>query len=548
MNMKKILPLVLVHVLILAVFICNGLYVSYPDEHVNLLAGKALNQGKLPYSEFFDHHLPFAWELGAQLLKVSFNNFVLFRVAWASLAFGLLALVGLYIRKRKVDMYPYYLFFLFLYPFFTVYFWLHLFIADALACLFFSLAFWLTLAETWREKSNIGGIILATFFTFALTFSSLTFIFVAGALYFWQFYLVLRDHRNPRDIIAFLFFAALPYVYYVLNLLLSGTFKDFWFSNYVYNSVHYVKIENYTPGAHFNPIKFGGAILYNFYNEYLPLLTTVKYFDIYLPILTLAAWSTLCLLLVLFFENKLLFVLYFIILSFSAPRSSISSYKETDYQMGLFLILGLISALVVLYRHKFVQFKDPAINIFKNASMAVVVLFTLFSAIFLIKNTYDKAYQRYIGFMPGIYNRTFVSRFIDEIVRPGEYFWVGPYEPHHEFPVKYGMLPGKYPTLLPQFREDEYLKTDFIKQFEKNPPVFLVFKHESSIFGTPADVFGKFFTDWMKGKYVTIEDLPEYKQIKSPTEFNLKGDLYINLTYKDEMLKRLMDAGYVERL
>lgn len=546
--MKKILALTLVHILILVVFVSNGLYLSYPDEHVNLLGGQAINEGKLPYRDFFDHHLPLAWELGAQLLRVSLGNFVLFRIAWAVLAFTLLAGLGLYIRKQNKEMYPFYLFFMFLYPFFTVYFWLHIFIADALACLFFSLAFWLTLTETWKPRSNITALLCASFLNFALLFSSLTFLFVTIALYIWQFYLVLRDHRNKRDVIMYIFAAAFPFFYYLFYLLATGTFKDFWMSNYHYNSEHYVRIKGYDSGGSFNLFKFTGAIIHNFYNDYLPLLTTIKHFDLYLPVLTLAAWSTLCLLLYFFFENKFLFVLYFIILSFSAPRSSISKYSESDYQMGMFLTIGLISAVVVLYRHKFLQFKDPVFNAFKTAAMMIVILFTLFTTIFLIKNTFDKGYLRYTGFMPGISHRSFVSRFVDDIVRPGEFYWVGPYEPHHEFPVKYGRLPGKYPTLLPQFRESDYFSADFIKQFEKNPPVILVFKHSASVFATPADVFGKFFTDWMKGKYITIEELPEYKELKSPPEFTLRGDLYINIDHQEEVLQRLMDAGYVGRL
>lgn len=546
--MKKFLPLLLLHVFILFVFVCNGLYVSYPDEHVNLLAGKVINQGGLPYRDFFDHHLPFAWELSSALLKVSLNNFVLFRAAWAGLAFLLLAGLGLYIRRKKPDMYPYYLFFFFLYPFFTVYFWVHLFIADALACLFFSITFWLTLVETWRPKSNITALMAASFVNFILLFSSLTFLFVTIALYVWQFYLVLRDHRNARDIAMYIALSIFPYTYFLIHLLVTGTFTDFWASNYSYNSIHYVRIKNYTPDGFFNPLKFMGAIIHNFYNEYLPLLTTVKHFDLYLPILTLAAWSTLMLLIFFFIENKFLFVLYFIMLSFSAPRSSISKYSETDYQMGLFITLGLISAFVVLYRQKYIQFKDPLLNSFKTAAMMIVILFTLFTTLFLAKNTFDKAFLRYTKFMPGISHRSHVSRFFDEIVRPGEYYWFGPYEPHHLFPVNTGRLPGKYPTLLPQFRESDFYSQDFIKQFEKNRPIILVFKHQASVFATPADIFGRFFLNWMKGKYITIEELPEYREVKSPEDFVLRGDLYINIDHQEEVLKRLMDAGYVERL
>ncbi len=547
-TMKKTLGIVILHLFILAVFVTNSLYVAYPDEHVNLLGGKAINQGLLPYKDFFDHHLPFAWELSAALLKLSFNNFVIFRVLWSVLAFVLLAAVGLYIRNRKPDMYPYYMSFFFLYPFVAVYFWLHLFIADALACLFFSIAFWITVTETWNPKSSVSGLLMASFATFLLLFSSLTFVFISFFLYVWQFYLVLRNHRNRRDIIAFIIGAAFPYLYFIIHLFATGSFGDFWRSNYVYNSEYYVDIRNYTPGRFFNPIKFGGAIIHNFYNEYIPLLSTVKNFDLYFPIMTLAAWSTLFLLIFFFLEDSFLFVLYFLILSFSAPRSTVTKLSETDYQVGLFIILGLVSAAMVLYRQKHITFKDNVFNAFKTAAMMVVVLFALFSTIFLVKNTFDKAFLRYIQVMPGISSRTFVSRFVDETLKPGEYYWVGPYMPEHIFPVKNGLIPGKYPTLLPQFQESDYYSKEFIHQFEKNPPVYLIFRHEASVFNTPADKFGKFFLDWMNGKYVTLEMIEGYQQLKSPTEFNLKGDLYMRVDKQEEILQRLMDAGYVGRL
>ena len=43
-------------------------------------------------------------------------------------------------------------------------------------------------------------------------------------------------------------------------------------------------------------------------------------------------------------------------------------------------------------------------------------------------------------------------------------------------------------------------------------------------------------------------ELPEYKELKSPPEFTLRGDLYINIDHQEEVLQRLMDAGYVGRL
>jgi hypothetical protein len=42
------------------IFFLNSTYVAYPDEFINILGGRAIILGKLPYRDFFDHHMPFA--------------------------------------------------------------------------------------------------------------------------------------------------------------------------------------------------------------------------------------------------------------------------------------------------------------------------------------------------------------------------------------------------------------------------------------------------------------------------------------------------------
>lgn len=147
--------------------------------------------------------------------------------------------------------------------------------------------------------------------------------------------------------------------------------------------------------------------------------------------------------------------------------------------------------------------------------------------------------------MPGIYNVAYSASFIDDILERGDYFWIGPYEPNEEFFVRKASLPGKFPTLLPQFREDDYFKNGFLEQFEKHPPKIIIYKHEASIFMTPAMEFGAFFIDWMKGKYTSIENMKGFELVKSPSSFNFRTDLYILNSDKQEILKKLQEKGYL---
>jgi len=526
------------------VFLFNARYVSYPDEFVNLLAGKVILNGGFPYRDFFDHHLPLAWYLASIFLSFSFGSYTIFRLLWSLFNFVLLSFLAFYIRKKYQKIYPFYLIFLAFYPLTALYFWFHLYLADSLSVLFFSLSFWLLLGQTFfntDSKENSPLFILVSFLNFCLVFSSATFVYLAFFLYLWQLNLL---EFNKKKMISFIFFSSLPYFIYVLYLFLTGSFFDFYFANFVYNTKLYISIPNYVKGTHFNPLKFALTLIDNFWSNYVVLLTYIKHLDLYLPIGVFSGLGSLTLLLILLIKRLPIGIIYFFVLSFSAPRSNIQKFSETDYQGSLFLILGLISALFsfyFLYQNKFkeVFFKDLA-----RLIQLLLFIFGFFSFIFLGQNFYHKFFSVYTQKMPSVYNFSYVADFIDQIIKDNEYYWIGPYEPHHEFFVKKGRLPGKYPTLLPQFREDGYLKNDFLSQFKKNKPLILIFNHQASIFMTPAEEFGRFFLDWVKENYVNLDQL-KIQAKKSPSEFNIQTDLYLKKEDIYDLILRLKTANYL---
>jgi hypothetical protein len=527
---------------ILLLFLVNASYVMYPDEFVNIWGGRDILMGKLPYVDFFDHHLPLAWYLSAFLLILSFGKFVLFRYWWAVFMFSILAGVGIWIRKHYRPLYPFYLLFLALYPLMAVYFWFHLFLADSLGALFFSAAFWILMTQTLSKKFSFKATIAASLLTCCMVFSSLTYIYLGILLYAWQMYLVGFNLKNQIKLILTI---VTPYILYLLFLLVTGSFKDFWFANFVYNTELYISVDNYSRGSHFNPFKFGLTIIYNFWTHFYPLLTSVKDLDFYNPSARMAALGGVSLIVLLFFRNPLIAVLFFVILSFSAPRSNVYKLSETDYQMSLFLVLGIISvtqSLFLMQAQKFDGYK----NDLKRLVQLLLSIYFIFTFIFLAFNTFTKFYLRYTQQMPSIANVHFTANAMNQIVRKGDYFWIGPYEPDAEFFVKQGMLPGKYPTLLPQFRENEYLKKSFIEQFEKHPPQYIIFKGDASIFNTPSTVFGEFFLNWMKGKYEKVEEIKNVEVLYDvPNTFNMKSDLYIKIDQEQELVQRLKDAGFI---
>ncbi|NTU73816.1 hypothetical protein HGB07_06675, partial [Candidatus Roizmanbacteria bacterium] len=497
--------------------------------------------GGIPYRDFFDHHLPFAWYFAAILLKLSFGSYIGFRFLWALIAFLSLLSLGVWIRRTLPDLYKYFLVFAVLYPLMGVYFWFHLYLADSLAVLFLSLSFWILIVETMLAKRSLKVLGIASFFTFSMIFSSLTYVYLGGVFYAWMFYLT---GWKPRQLIKLLAITLVPYFVFLLFLVLTGSWDEFYFSNVVYNTVHYISMPNFERGVHFNPVKFAVTLFYNFYSNYVPLLMKIKEVNMYLPIGVLGGIGTLSLCVLLFARNVPLGFLYFAALSFSAPRSNVQLANETDYQMSVFLVFGFISALVALYLLQKVKTHNIFIYDSRRVVQLALAFLLVFSVIPLAKNTYDKFYMRYTQKMPSIKDYSYASQFIDNLVG-NNYFWYGPYEPDNEFFVKTARLPGKYPTLLPQFSEDEYMKTDFISQFEAHPPEIIIYKHDSSIFMRPALQFGKFFLDWMNDKYTSVENIKGVTVLRSPSEFNLGSDLYLLNKDESKLLQKLRDQSYI---
>ena len=544
--LKKILnKFNLIYIVIFLLFIVNSAYVSYPDEFINLLGGVVIKSGMLPYVHFFDHHVPFAWYLASFFLIFSFKSFILFRLYFAIFTFLILFIIANWIKKKNKDLYLYFLGFFFIYPMAGLYYWFHLYLADSLAILFFSAAFWILITQTFsKTKENLKPLLASSFFVFLMCFSSLTFIYLGAALYLWHVYLI--GYKKIKQQLIFVSWSIAPYLIYFLYLLATNSFKDFYFANFTYNTQLYISIPNYIRGSNFNPPKFAATLIFNFLQGYMPLLSKIKHLDLYLPTGVLAGMSSFVLFFLLFAKNWILGVIYFFILSFSAPRSGLKTFDETDYQSGLFLVLGIASSFVVLYILRNLTKENNLYEDLKRVSRFLIAVFLIFTTVFLMSNFYGKFFLRITQQMPSIYDSSQTKELMSYLIDDNDYFWIGPYEPNEIFYAGKGKIPGKYPTLLPQFRENESLKTGFLKQFKDNTPKIIIYKNTASIFNTPSLEFGKFFIDWMSDKYTQLEDVKGFELLKNPSFFDLKSDLFLLNSDKQNLLQKLENGGYIK--
>ncbi len=541
---KNHLPTILLYGVICCLFVVTSRYVDYPDEYINLLAGKTILNGGLPYKDFWDHHLPFAWYSGAVMLLLTGQSFVKTRLLWALLQFGSFVVLDRWLQKRHHAILRPFRAFMLVYPALALYFWFHLFLADSLAVLFFSLAFWMLLAETFTKSRSVRTLYLSSFFVFCMVMSSATFLYMGAVLYLWHAYLL--GWKPNSAMVKLVGWSLLPYGLFVGILMMTNTWNEFYFANFVYNTKYYISIPNYVRGAHFNPIKFSLTLVANFLDGYLPLLSQIKHLDLYLPVGTMAGLGTLSLIGIFFAKDWILGVLFFFLVALSAPRSNLQAFHETDYQSAMFLVLGLSSTVVALWQLFETKAKEEWLADFQRVVRFVLLTFFIFTTIFLIAHSFQVGYKLYTQKFPSIHNGGAAAQFVDEVLKDGDYYFVGPYEPHESFYVQKGRWTGKHPSLLPQFREGPELRASFLAQFNEHPPKIVIYKQSASIFQTPALEFGKFFLDWMKESYTPLEKVKGVEILKNPTGVDLKADLHIRTEDLGEVLRSLQEKGYIE--
>lgn len=545
-HMRYLIKNKLIYILLFlaaAVFLVNSTYVSYPDEFINILGGRAIVLGKLPYRDFFDHHMPFAWYLASSILLFTKQNYILFRIGWGVIQAVGVVLLGLLIARKYPKFSLIYSLWAVLYATAAMYFWLHLFLGDSLAVWFFSGAFWMLLLETsyptHARTVRYGITCLVTL----MIFSSLSYLYIGMIMYAWVGLLTINLHTREighsknriRELLMLVSVAIAPYVIYALYLLITGTAKDFWFANFTYNTKLYINIANYTAvTSSFNPLRFALTVINNFWQSYLPLLSQLAYVSFYSPVSRLVALGTLMTALYLCYRRPIFGLIYLALLSFSAPRSSqLYDMRQTDYQMGLFIVMGTISAAYVLYQLLYdLDTKSFFVKFWRSILCFLLLMYFAFSLAFMLQNTLSIRYQRYMGMLPPTTNISDIADFVTRWIEPTDTYWIGPYEGHHAFYVKRGQTAGKYPSLLPQFRENDFMRNDFLHEMEKANPRMIIFHHEASIFQTPANEFGAFFLDWMKGKYVNCVEA----KIACKSEvggINVREDVYLRLDSKD---------------
>lgn len=542
--------------ILLMIFIANSLYASYPDEFDNILGGKFILHGSLPYVGFFSHHGPLAYFLSAILVLIGGVSFVHFRILSAFFFTGLFIFFYYCYRRVLHRFSPLgYWIFAFLTSVAAIYFWGQMFLADPLSGYLLIPAYLIVFYKLYfEERFNTFELLVVSLSTFFSVINSMTYAYAGLALYTVMAIYFLKSEglfggqifrvNNLLKIIKFVLIFALPYALFLLYLLVTRSVGDFIYDAVNYNQRYYIYNYPRAPGVTtINPIRYAIVIFNDFFNNFHQAVSGILSFNPRFPMTHTLVLTDLVLLAWLAYRRKVLLAVFvLVILVYVNARGNPAEIKVTDYQTSVYFILSILNfgLLVEIFRSEFNHIKDAVPRVLFGILAVGVIVYWFFGAMFIFSENWRVTYDRYMGYFPLVYDRPLVAPIVNTITTPDDYCWVGPFE-FEEMLYLRCKLPSKYDWILPQFGGIDLIKQRIIADYTKNSAPVIVFRRDYSAFGASSD-FNGFFVSFLDHNYVRLKEIPGWKNyhfrsaklkdFHPDDDFNFRKDVAVDLAQK----------------
>lgn len=541
--------------LILCMVLLNAPHERYPDEFDNILGGKYLLSGKLIYSGWFTHHGPFAYYLSALIDLIGGTSFVHFRYIYAIFIF--IFTLGTYIFLRKslkgINI-NFYLLFIFIVSLASTYFWGQMLLADILAAYLMAPVFCLVFLKIInRKKFELHDYIFISVLSSCALLSALTYLFLISGLYlFLAIYYFIQEKGNYKivDILKIAFILVAPYIIYLIYLFVTRSFDDYLLAAIKFNKDYYI----YYPGLEgkppMNPIRYGIIILQGFHNNYSSLLISARDFNFTYPFNITLAVANAVLAIYLILKRKYYALLLLIgFLAFANARSNPLESRETDYQSAVYIVISMFSLSYVLpqlYKELNMNI-DYAKKLIFSFLFLVLLVYSFFGFTYILRKFSYKTYNRYMGLAAGIYDGPRIAPYINRIVEPNEYSWIGPFAFEELYYTK-SKVPSKYQIYLPGMGKSQEMTDALISDFNKNKPEVIYFDKDYYILGNSPKEYGKPFLEFLNENYVLLDGYNNgefvYSNAVDPSLL-LQSKLYIKKTSADKIIERLKREGLI---
>ena len=542
--------------LVLVIFLINTLHESYPDEYDNVLGGWYLLHGSLFYKDWFTHHGPVAYVISAFINLFAFHSFVRFRFIYAVYLFLLTFGSFEFLRRRLkgVDM-SFYLYFILLLGLSATYFWGHMLLADNVSAFFllpvFALVFLKVLNNRILETKDY--IFISLFSSFALL-SALTYAFLVAGLWIFlgiYYFVCYKRNFNIRQIlkIAAIFFA--PYLIFLIYLILTGSLFDYFDYAIKFNREFYIYYPGLSGKPPANPIRYAIVIAQGFHNNFSSLLNQVKTFNFDFPFNIALEVSNSALGIYLLIKKKYMAFLFVLgMLIYANARTSPLSSGETDYQSAVYIMFSLFNTAFAIFAiHKELNLNiDYAKKVILSGVFIILLIYSFYNFTFILRKFSYKAYDKYMGFAPLIYDRPKIAPFINQIETKNDYAWIGPFN-YEDLYYMNAKVPTTFDAFLPGMGHYPQIQTQMLSEFGKNKPDVMYFNKDYYILGASPKEYGQFFLNFLGQNYVTLGDYVNQGQ-KYTSNYDpsliLDQRLFINKSKADEIVNKMLERNLIK--
>jgi len=531
----------------------NQIHESYPDEFENILGGKFILQGRLPYSGFFTHHNPFAYFFSSLILLFSGISFVKFR-----LLLGLSYLIAslsfyLYVTKSFVHVSKVLIFF-YLYVFLgATYFWGHMLLADSLSAYLITACYIFVFLKSFKgqsfSKSDILFVSIVS--SFALLTSS-ALVFYIAIIYIYLFLLIwLKEGINVKKFSVVLLILLIPYFLFAAYLLLSNSYRDFYRYAIRYNTDVYVQFPD---GASFrNPFRLAIVYLRKFTESYRSALVMVKDLNFSNPVFQTFALGNLSLIVCLLFSRQYSLSLFvFLVMVYSSLRGGGPlSAGEKDYQSMHYYLISLFNSIFALYCFwkSIAKVKlDLAKRVVYSLLLILLGTYMFFLLYLFFDKWFEKTYLKYMGKQSLIYDRPPVANLLNEVLDRDDYYFIGPFDFEDQFYLR-SKPASRYIVVLNGMDFVPSIQNEIIEDLSKARPKVIVFNTSFYFFNgnIPA---GRFLSGFLRDNYLNFRDMKlldkgfTYKY-SSLGQFDFDSNIFILKSDSDELLSKFVRSGYL---
>ncbi len=545
-------------VILLLINLINAVHNSFPDEFDNILGGFYINQGLIPYKDFFSHHGLVSYYFASIITIITKQSFIYFRLLYSVLTF--IYFISLYKIFRKYldkELALVFLIFLSILGIASTYFWGQMLLADNLSAFLILPAYILLIAKLIsKSKISLVDIAIVAIFSCLTFFTSITFTYLVIFINFVLLTAYLAQNKNklsPSGIIKMIIILGAPYIFMLSYFVVSGSLSEFYQQNISYNKNTYIYNYPRPEGStRFNPARYAIVIGYNFYNNYRSLLVQAKDFNLSYPFnITLALVNTILILYLIVTRRYLAAFFILTMLIFSNARSNPLNSKETDFQSAVYITLSLFNLpLIVNILVKELN-RNQVYPLKLIYSFAVLLLgsYSFFFVLFIGHKFLDKAYGKFMGFEPMIYDRPFIAPLINKLTDKNDFVWIGPLG-FEELLYIDAKQPSKYHWFLRAHSETETIKKELIEDLQRNKPKIVVYKQDFSAFGNNPNSLNTMLMNFLKENYFQIGEnstpsIP-YKTSFKEGNYIMAEDFYFNKENEGDLINKLKEFNVIQ--